>query len=224
MKRPPNRPRVVLGKKTAPKINHNKYTFVHIPKTGGWAIRKYFDKHYSDYIIDMSHKKRCSNHNNSIIVIRDVKSRFLSMYKYWKNGTIDREQTTRNPDFKEKHKDITILDFINILKTDKKYLTHGFTWDDHFDIATKWIGDTDYKNIIVIKYKEDLNESVQKLINFLGIVNKNIPLAKANISVPIKDELINHPDVDEFIKEYFKDDIILIDTIEHTPEVFKVVI
>ena len=106
---------------------------------------------------------KCSNNNNSIIIVRDAKSRFLSIYKYWKNGAIDTHYKPSSY-YKEKNKDITILDFINIWKTNKEYLLTDFTWDQHFHNITEWIGNTEYKNIIIIKYEKDLNNKIQKKI------------------------------------------------------------
>lgn len=210
-------------------LNPSKqYTFIRPTKTGSSAIRKYFNEHYKEYITINTHLVRCNNSNNPIIVVRGVKSRFISMYKYWKNLSVDIDRCKRDLDFIEKHKDITVLDFISILKTDKAYLVENnkYMAADVYDNISAWIGDTDYKNIIIVKYREDLNESIQRLINFLGIENKNKPVEKIRISGTdnIKEELFNHPDVDDFIKEYFKDDIILIDAIEKTPELFKAVI
>jgi hypothetical protein len=201
------------------------YTFIHPTKTGGTAVEEYFSENYSNYITGIGHIFKCSNNNNSIIIVRDAKSRFLSIYKYWKNGAIDTHYKPSSY-YKEKNKDITILDFINIWKTNKEYLLTNFTWDQHFHNITEWIGNTEYKNIIIIKYEKDLNNKIQKLINYLGIKNKNIPLKKCNISCTIdnEDELLNHPDVINFVEEYFKDDINLLNTIENNPELFKLVI
>jgi hypothetical protein len=66
------------------------YTFIHPTKSGGTALEQYFDKYYQKNIdISGGHEVKCSNTNNPIIVVRDVKTRFYSMYKYWKNGAID---------------------------------------------------------------------------------------------------------------------------------------
>lgn len=202
-----------------------KHTFIHSTKSGGTAIESYFLNYYNEYITGSGHVNKCTNNNNPIIVVRDVKSRFLSMYKYWKNGAID-SKYKRSIEFKNKNKDITILDFINILKTNKHQLYTGFTWDQHFDNTTRWIENTEYKNIIIIQYNNDLNEKIQQLINFLNIPNKNIKMDHYNISVNIdnENELLNHPDVINFIEEYFKDDIKLINTIQNNPELFKAVI
>jgi hypothetical protein len=200
------------------------YTFIHPTKTGGTAIEDYFKKHYYKYITGSAHERKCTNKNNPIIVVRDPRSRFLSMYKYWKNGAIDTIYKCDNG-WKEKHKDISMLDFIDTLKNNKTKLYNKFIWGQHFDNITTWIEDTDYKNIIIIKYENDLNEKIQKLINCLDIPNKYIPLPKVNISASIDNENeLNHPDVNNFIEEYFKDDIKLLNTIQNNPELFKLVI
>lgn len=203
-----------------------KYTFIHPTKSGGTAIEKYFIKNYSDYITGRGHDNKCENNNNPIMVVRDVKTRFLSMYKYWKNGAID-TQFKRTEEWKKKHENVSIIDFINILKKkDKRELYSGFTTEKHFDNTTNWIKkNTDYKNIIIIMYELDLNEKIQKLINKLGIPNKNIPLSSVNISVSIDNEdELNNDVVNNFIVEYFKNDIILIDQIKTNPDLFKMVI
>jgi hypothetical protein len=195
------------------------YTFIHPTKSGGTAVEIYFSKHYSNYIIGCGHNNICNN-NNPIIIVRDVKSRFLSMYKYWKNGAID-TQYKRNDEFKQKYKNFSILDFINLLKNDKEQLFFNFTWKQHFEPTSEWIK-CDYKKIIIIKYNDDLNDKIQNLIDILGIPNKNIPLLKKNISV--NTEIEDCEEIDNFINEYFKKDIELINTINTNPELFKIVI
>lgn len=200
-----------------------KYTFIHPTKSGGIAIDEYFTAHYKEFISDSKlHKNNCTDTNNSIIVVRDVESRFLSMYKYWKYGS-DRWKRE-----KKELKNISLIDFINLLKTNKQKLYGGIIWNQHFDNTTAWIK-TDYKNIIVIRYVPDLNEKVQKLLQVLEIPNKYIPLPKTNVSRKIEDESdlhlqLNDPIVKEFISSYFKSDIELIETIRLHPERFKHVI
>jgi hypothetical protein len=204
----------------------NKYTFIQPTKTGGTSIGQYFNNYYSTYITSNGHNTICKNDNNPIIVVRDVSSRFLSMYKYWNNGTIDKMYNC-DDGCKKKHKNFSfsILEFIDILKKNKSQLYHCFIWSQHFDNTTTWIENTDYKNIIIIRYETDLNEKIQKLINILGIPNQNIPLPKINVSISIDNEHeLNDPDVNEFIEEYFKNDIILFNSIQNNPELFKLVI
>jgi len=203
-----------------------KYTFIHPTKSGGTAIENYFEKHYSDYISGIGHENICSNNNSPIIVVRDVKSRFFSMFKFWKNGAID-TSFKRNDEFKKKYEYFTIFDFIYLVENREPDLYHEFTWASHFDTTTKWLGETDYENIIVIQYDNDLNSKIQSLIDYLGIPNKNIPLLKQNVSVDISDEnilLLDDPALNKFIEKYFKNDIELLNTIKTNPEKFKIVI
>lgn len=200
-----------------------KYTFIHPTKSGGIAVDEYFTEHYKEYISDSKlHKNKCTDTNNSIIVVRDVESRFLSMYKYWKYGS---DRWKRD---KKELKNISLIDFINLLKTNKKKLYGDIIWNQHFDTTTAWIN-TDYKNIIVIRYTPNLNEKIQKLLQVLDIPNKYIPLPKTNISRTIDNEddlrkQLNDPVVKEFIASYFKSDIELIEKIRFHPELFKHVI
>lgn len=201
-----------------------KYTFVHPTKSGGTSVDNYFAQHYKDYITNMGHEGSCKNDNNSIIIVRDVNSRFLSMYKYWKNGS---ERYRLNQNLKNKRKDVSILDFIHLIKNNKTQLYSVFTWNQHFDNTTTWIDkDTDYKNIIIVRYEKNLNNKIQTLINKLGIPNKNIILPCKNVSIPVSNEheLIQNKEVQTFITDYFKDDIEFIHKIETTPEIFKLVI
>ena len=204
-----------------------RYTLIHPTKSGGTSIENFFYLHYRSSFRGMGHASICKNNNNPIIVVRDVKSRFLSMYKYWKNGSVDMKNFKRSEEFKKCNENVSIIDFINILKTNPEELCEGFTWSAHFRTTCSWIDKkTDYKNIIVITYETELNPKIQKLINILGIENKNIPLPKNNVSVPIYNEndLLDDPIVDDFINDYFKDDITLINTIKNNPELFKLVI
>ena len=201
-----------------------KYTFVHPTKSGGTSLEQYFFKHYRYYIKNVGHGASCKNNNNSIIIVRDVNSRFLSMYKYWRNGS---EIFICDPYLKNKRNDASILDFINLIKQNNTTeLYHEFIWKQHFNNTTTWIDkDTDYKNIIIIRYEENLNDKVQTLINKLGIPNKNIPLPRRNVSLPVdNEEEVKSKEVQAFLSEYFKDDIDFIHKIETNPELFKLVI
>lgn len=202
------------------------YTFIHPTKSGGTSVEDYFKINYNEYIKGRDHYNICQKDNNPIIIVRDVESRFLSMYKYWKNGSSDLPQFKRDKQWIEKYKDTTINDFIDMLKNkDKQNLYHVFTWSHHFEPTTKWIN-TNYEDIIVIKYEKNLNNKIQKLINALNIPNKNVELSIVNKSVGIQNEenILNDKYVIDFIQEYFKEDIKLINTIEKYPELFKLVI
>jgi hypothetical protein len=206
-----------------------KYTFIHPTKTGGTACYYYFNKYYSEYIITNinSHHIKCNNDNNPIIIVRDPYSRFLSMFYYWKYGSM---RYKRNSSFLKKNKPITILDFIQMIKNnDTKNLYVDHTWNQHFSNISDWIpDDTKYENIIVIKYDKNLNVKIQKLLNLLNIPNKNVPLIQDNVSIIDKNDQDHYEKnkqyVHEFIDEYFKRDLELIDKINHQPNLFKLVI
>jgi hypothetical protein len=201
-----------------------KYTFIHPTKNGGTSCEIYFDKYYKEFITGIGHSTLCGNSNNSIIIIRDVVDRFKSMYKYWKYGAID-THFKRDYEFIKKYKNYTIKDFILLIKNQNKEHLHViFTWSQHFEKQVKWINNTDYKNIIIIKYEKNLNEKINKLISFLNIPNQNITLPIMNISNDYNEKIIlDNSDMD-FIKEYFKEDFELLDNINNNPELFKIVI
>ena len=204
-----------------------KYTFIHPTKSGGTALETFFSENYSDYITGTGHENICENNNNPIIIVRDVKERFISMYKYWKNGSTDCFK--RDNLWKEKFKNTTITEFINMIKNNDKNLYHDFTWQQHFDLTTNWLGCANYENIIIIKYEKNLNSKIQKLLNLLKIPNKNIQVPVINKSCQIDLEYQFLFDdynkfIDNFLEDYFKKDLKLINTIENNPELFKLVI
>ena len=67
-------------------------------------------------------------------------------------------------------------------ENNKNKLNVSFTWNQHFANVSDWIANTNYENIIVIIYEDDLNDKINKLLYKLNIPNKNILLPKINIS------------------------------------------
>jgi hypothetical protein len=197
------------------------YTFIHPTKTGGTACETFFHEHYSEFIKGEGHDNKCTNDNNPIIIIRDPADRFISMYKYWKNGS---EKYKRNDEFKNNYKKYTIKDFINLIKNgEKNELCKDFTWVQHFHPIVKWIDKTDYKKIIVIQYDNNLNEKINKLLDVLKIKNKNIELPMINVSENKENIQLDNDDI-IFIKSYFVDDLKLYHYVSKRPELFKHVI
>jgi hypothetical protein len=149
------------------------------------------------------------------------------MFKYWKAGAVD-GLYKRTPAFKAKYANVTILDFIAMLKANSGELISGFTWGEHFTKTVHWINNTDYKHIAVVRYDSDLNSKLPRLLAGLGIPDKGVTLSRLNVSVDNKkdDECYkeNAQYVDEFVKEYFKEDVELMDAIENSPERFKLVV
>lgn len=198
------------------------YTFIHPTKTGGTACDSFFKEHYSEFIKEAEcHKAICRNDNNPIILIRDPIDRFISMYKYWKNGS---EKYKRNDEFKNNYKDYTIKDYIYLIKNGKKKeLCNDFTWDQHFQPIVKWINKTDYKKIIVVIYERNLNEKINKLLDVLKIKLKPVELPIINVSDNKENIQLDNDDI-IFIKSYFADDLKLYDDVSNRPELFKHVV
>jgi hypothetical protein len=206
-----------------------KYTMIHVTKSGVSAIYPFLQKNYDDYFTNGGmHTIKCTNENNPIIVVRDVHSRFLSMFKYWKNGS---HVFKRSKKFIEQNKNVTILDYIQFLKKNNTTkLNDEFTWDQHHANTADWLSENmSFKNLIVITYVPNLNDKIQKLLQ-----NLNIPI-QPNISVPIfNNSYINKADLDIYIKnkiyidhfvlDYFKKDVEFINILNTQPELFKLII
>lgn len=200
-----------------------KYTFIHPTKTGGTACENYFSNYYNNYIVGIGHDHKCTNTNNPIILIRDPIDRFISMYKYWKNGAVD-TIFKRNENFINKYNEVNIKKFIELLQNNPKELYYEFTWDVHFAPQVNWINNTDYHNIIIIKYAKNLNKKINHLITILEIPNKNIELNLLNITKNTDESICLDIDDIHFIKDFYKKDYELIEKINNNPELFKLVI
>lgn len=200
------------------------YTFIHPTKTGGTACETFFSEHYSEFIKGTGHDNKCMNDNNPIVIIRDPIDRFISMYKYWKYGSLDIDKYKRNDEFKNNYNEYNIKDFIQLIKNKQHSdLYQNFTWSQHFEPITKWINNVNYKNIIVIIYERDLNEKINKLLDVLKIKPKPVKLPIINVSNNKENIQLDDNDI-LFVKSYFADDFKLYDDANNRPELFKHVI
>jgi len=208
-------------------INVNKnviYTFIHPTKTGGTACERFFEENYSKFIKGRGHDNKCTNNNNPIIIIRDPIDRFISMYKYWKYGSLDIDKFKRNSVFLQNYNQYTIKDFIRLIRNKQHGdLYQSFTWNQHFEPITNWINNTNYANIIVILYSKNLNEKINKLLNTLKIKIKPVELPIINVSNNKENIQLDDDDI-LFIKSYFADDFKLYNDVKNRPELFKQVI
>ena len=143
------------------KKKNKKFTFVHPTKCGGCAIEDFLKEHYPNYFSIGGHFNKCKFDNDSIIIVRDPVDRFKSMYKYWKYGS---ERHCINEEHIEKNKNINIKTFIYMLKHRSNNLITTVTQDIHYKPITYWIH-TNYKNIIILKYTKNLNDTIQKMID-----------------------------------------------------------
>jgi hypothetical protein len=209
------------NKKKTNSISNAKYTFIHPTKTGGTACETFFNEHYSEFIKGRGHDNKCMNNNNPIIIIRDPIERFISMYKYWKYGSLDIDKYKRNSIFLQNYNNYTIKDFIRLIKNKQhEDLYQSFTWNQHFEPIKKWVNNTKYENIIVILYTKNLNEKINKLLDTLKIQPKPVKLPILNVSNNKENIQIDDNDI-LFIKSYFADDFTLYNDAKNQPELFK---
>jgi hypothetical protein len=200
------------------------YTFIHPTKSGGTALEEFFALHYNTYIKGKRHETLCTNTNNPIIVVREPIDRFISMYKYWKNGSIDFNIHMRPGDFLKKYNNYTIKDFINLIKKNStKELHVAFTNKFHFATTKQWINNTPYNKIIVIKYIKNLDIKMPYILKNLGIPDKHIPLPIANVSSSKEDIILDEDDLN-FIRRRFKDDFDLYNDVNTKKSLFRMVL
>ena len=114
------------------------------------------------------------------------------------------------------------MEFTDFVRTNDPRLTNNFTWDEHFLPQTHWLNHTQYYNIIVIRYTDDLDDKIQRLLKYLHIPSKNLGLPKLNVT--IKSDVTIDPKVMSFVEEYYNSDYELIHTIENRPQHFRFVL
>jgi hypothetical protein len=190
------------------------YQFIHVPKTGGIALQSFLIKHYRyDLILNCSveHETCCTTYLNSIITIREPLDRFISMYRFWKNGSEKMKQSNQG----------TIKEYINYIKTNDNLLINHFTKEVHYYQQYRWIPENSWSCAIVLKYKKNMKDSCKELLNFLGIVQK-FELEFKNVSNG-PSEVLDDNDL-LWIKEYYSRDFELWEIINNKPELFKKVI
>ncbi len=200
------------------------YTFIHPTKSGGTALEEYFASHYDTYVKGKKHEILCSQTNNPIIVVREPIDRFVSIYQYWKNGSVDFDKHKRSEDFVKRYSKYSVKDFINLIKknsTNELYVT--FTKKAHFDTTHAWINNTPYNKIIIIKYIKNLDLKMPYILKTLGIPDKKIPLPIANVTHSKEDVILDEDDLN-FIRQRFKDDFELYNKVNNKKELFKMVL
>ena len=199
---------------------NNKYSFIHVPKTGGISIYNYL-LNYSDYINFFGHDKyffKATNENKPIIVIREPTDRFTSIYKYWKKNYLEIHGSNVSND------EVSIKSFISYINNnDIGKIKLTYFWNVHLYPQTYYMDESVYKNSIVVKYnKNKMNEKMNNLINYLNIPNKNITLKPENTGQNYE---LNIDDRDmEWIRHIYKNDFDLWNKLNNQPELFKKVL
>jgi len=171
---------------------HIIYEFVHPTKCGGTALEQYFEKHYKTNIIGKAHERKCKDCKHPLIILRDPYSRFLSMYKYWKEGSSD-SKYKRGQTWIKKYSNVSIDEFLQMIETRDRLLfeRNQFTWNVHFENYSEWIKPEDFKKTTVIIYTENLNDKIENILYQLKIKSKNIKLDKFNVSKTSENIVLN---------------------------------
>ena len=200
---------------------NKKYLFIHATKTGGTSVERFFLNNYSVYIEGLGHQNRCADSEHPIIIFRDPYDRFSSMFGYWKFGSNRFKLSKKELDQKS---EFNINDFARFIKNNNtKMLYSRWLRNLHFKPQSHWFN-CDYSKIIVIKYCDDLQTSVYKLLSLLDIENKNIELRVVNKTRRTE---VNHEFNDETIEwfeEYFKEDLNIFSQIKENSHSFKALI
>ena len=135
----------------------------------------------------------------------------MSMYRFWRYGSDRMVQSNQG----------TIKDYIHYIKTNSDLLIDKFTKDVHYHQQIRWIPENTWSRAIVLKYQPDMTRSSEKLLEHLGISQKSV-LEHKNVSKG-QPELLDHEDLN-WIRDYYKSDFELWDSVNNHPELFKKVI
>lgn len=208
-----------------------KYAFIHPTKVAGSAFIKYVEKYYPQYFEYKGHEIKSSDVLKPIIFIRDPYDRFISMYKYWKYGSVDYNGHKHSITYLGNVKKYNIKDFIFFVKNKDRILISPFTSFTHIRPQSWWIEEKDYNNCIVLFYsKNDMESKIFQLFDYLESIkvlkNQKHPFSRINVSNQgnenmIKEKIIlDNDDINE-INNIYKSDFDLIEKIKNNQELFK---
>lgn len=190
------------------KVESFENTFLHVPKTGGSSVVEFLRQY--DFEL-LGHEG--SIEKNTVLIIREPIDRFKSSFKYWKQNCIADNTCDES---------VTVSDFIENIKKNNAVLNTTHTWDVHYLPQSKYIDETKYKNAIVIRYCDRMEDKLHLLLQYLNIENKHIELNHVNQSqeYPIH---IQYDDL-SWIMDYYKNDFDLWNKLKNNPELFLKVI
>ena len=202
-----------------------RYAFIRPTKVGGTSVGDFLSQNYSSFFYRPNpdryvHHNYCGDVDNPVIIFRDPIDRFYSIFKFWKFGS---ESNPRSLKFLREYEHYNINNFIRLIQ-DKQFQTlqQGFFRALH--IAPQFYWYTGFlENIIVIKYSRDLQEPINKLLDFLNIKQKPITLSATNISKDLSKETLSSQNL-KWINKYYRRDYELLDMIENKQRFKHVII
>jgi hypothetical protein len=204
-----------------------KYVIIHPTKVAGSAFIKYVQANYSAHFKYNGHEFKAVQAVNPIVFIRDPYDRFISIYKYWKYGSLDYNNHKHNETHLINMQKYNIKDFIRFVKKKDPILITSFTSHTHIRTQTWWINEEDYKKSIIVYYdKNEMEKKIFQLFDYLEQLNicKNlkIPFQKINVSNSNNNEKIILDESDKMeINQIYKADFDLISKIKMYPQIFK---
>ena len=192
--------------------NTKKYTFIHVPKTGGSALNKVLEKYKKDFDLYSNHFHNmvATKYNRPVLCIREPVDRFVSLYKYWRQYITD---AVPNIDTSVKH-------FIHLLKNESKYLLiHPIISEYHYFQQANYIDSSVYPYAVIMTYdKYNMEKKTNNLLDYLNITEYMVSLPVQNVSKET-DVYLDNEDL-EFIRYKYKDDFKLWYEIQNHPEKF----
>ncbi len=200
------------------------YAFVHVTKTGGTALERYFKAHLAEHVRGEGHDETCetacAENDTPILVVRDPFDRFASMYRYWKHGS---EAFGGGSEAFGGGGPATasVKDFIAALRDgDSDVLFHAdYLWAHHFAPTVAWLGAAPPSAVVVVRYRPDLGAALPALCAALGLPSPEAPLEKINVSGVERVELDDEDA--EFVRERFAADLELWDRVVTRPGDFR---
>ena len=185
--------------------------FIHIPKTGGRSISEFFDT-----LETHPHNRKCDEYGPYVTVVREPISRFESIFRFWKYGSTECQ---RDSVFTKKNQNVTIKNYIQLIKTNHPDVFHSFTGKTHLP-QIHWLPKKAWSHTVVIRYESDMSSQLQKFLEFSrDIVPPIKELTHRNVShgspVTLDDEDL------AWLHQHYQADFELWDALHSTPELFK---
>lgn len=175
--------------------DYRPYVFIHIPKTGGSALKRWIQTSKCPYIGKVIHEETAHSTllfgQQPIAIIRHPVDRFISNYYYWKYGSEDIKEWRRSDDWHRADQIKDIHEFIDILRNNqhplhlstKRHINSRdhYTWL-HFLAQSYWIGEHEQETHLICYNQTYLERNVQQTLDNLGIPCQ-VELKKVNTSM-----------------------------------------
>lgn len=225
------------------------FQFVHIPKTGGTALDKYFASYYPEYI----DTDTWYVHDNTLVskhAPRYVHHHFIeSADETCESRTRPHDRTAadvhrpilvlRDPFeriassfnywkygselYSLENTNVSLMYYlVNILRKNHSRLSTAFTWEHHYKPMVHWIPPEHFSKSVIVMYNRDLNTVIEPLLKVLKIKDDGHRLPKIN--VPLNKSVVWNSGTRHLVRKLYADDFKLLETVAKHPEKFAAVI